>query len=111
MGEQVFNRRFVLAAGASVPLLLLPACASMGGGFNLVDAIRRLLTLSSQRAFAVLLQPGGFYDHSLARDVTDGANRGIWRAISAEESAIRANPGATNDPLLIAVFGLGGAGR
>ncbi|MEK6542687.1 MAG: DUF4197 domain-containing protein [Pseudomonadota bacterium] len=231
MNEQLFNRRFLLAAGASVPLLSLSACASMGGGFSLVEAIRRLLTLSSQRAFAALLQPGGFYDHSLARialpaqfagggslisqvlgsapvrerlarslnsvaergaeraapiitdaitsisiadavsivrgvsgpaaatalleqqlggglvsamfpavgdalrltqndivgqalrvvsgydiaglarDVTDGANSGIWRAISAEESAIRANPQATNDPLLIAVFGLGGAGR
>lgn len=229
MGSQVFSRRLVLAAGVSVPLLSLSACASMGGGFSLVEAIRRLLTLSSQRAFAALLQPGGFYDHSLARialpaqfagggslisqvlgsapvrerlarslnsvaergaeraapiitdaitsisiadaisivrggssaatalleqqlgnglisamfpavgdalritsddvvaralravsgydiaglarDVTDGANRGIWRAISAEESAIRANPQATNDPLLIAVFGLGGAGR
>ncbi|MEQ1509581.1 MAG: DUF4197 domain-containing protein [Sphingopyxis sp.] len=226
MTVQHFDRRFLLAAGASVPLLALSGCASMGGGFSLVDAIRRLLTLSSQRAFATLLQPNGFYDSSiarialpgqfasggsilsqllgsapvrerltrslnnvaergaeraapiitdaitsisiadaasivrgvggsnaatalleqqlgsglisamfpvvgdalrlasndivgqalravsgydiagLARDVTDGANRGIWRAIGAEESAIRANPGATNDPLLMGVFGL-----
>ncbi|MEQ1726179.1 MAG: DUF4197 domain-containing protein [Sphingopyxis sp.] len=229
MNEQLFNRRTLLAAGASIPLVALSGCASMGGSFSLVEAIQRLLSLSSQRAFAQLLTPGGFYDSSvarialpgqfasggsllaqvlgsapvrerlarslnsvaergaeraapiitdaitsisiadavsivrgvggpaaatalleqqlggglvsamfpavgdalrlasndvvgqalravsgydiagLARDVTDGANRGIWRAIGAEESAIRANPQATNDPLLIGVFGLAGA--
>ena len=32
----------------------------------------------------------------------------IWTEIGREESAIRANPGATGDPLLIGVFGLAG---
>ncbi len=221
------DRRRLLIGGAVAPLLLAPAlsgCATGMGGFSLTEAIRRLLSLSSQRAFASLLQPGGFYDnqvarialpprlsggtglvsqllatqavrdrlaHSLnsaaekgaeraaplvtqaissisitdalaivrggpsaatsllegqigtglisamfppvgdalrlasdgivsqalraatgydvaglARDVTDGANRGIWNAIGAEESAIRANPQATGDPLLIGVFSL-----
>jgi Protein of unknown function (DUF4197) len=50
----------------------------------------------------------GYDVASLARDVTDGANRGIWRAIGVEETAIRANPQATNDPVLIGVFGLAG---
>jgi len=36
-------------------------------GFGLTEAIRRLLALSSQNAFALLLQPGGFYDNSVAR--------------------------------------------
>lgn len=224
MQNQGFDRRMLLASGVSVSLLALSGCATTGGGFTLIEAIRRLLSLSSQRAFAALLQPGGFYDSQiarialpaqfasgggllsqvlgsapvrerlarslnsvaergatraapiiadaitsvsisdaigivrggpqaatalleqqmggglinamfpaigdalrlasddtiaralravsgydiagLARDVTDGANRGIWRAIGNEEAAIRANPGATNDPLLIAVFGL-----
>lgn len=221
------DRRALIATAAALPLLSLPmaGCSSMGG-FSLVEAIRRLLEVSSQRAFATLLQPGGFYDSqvarialpgafargggilsallststvrdrlsralngfaekgaeraapvvaeairgmsvadavsiirggssaattalegqigtglinamfpavgdalrlanndlvaqalraatgydvaSLARDVTDGANRGIWNAIGAEEAAIRANPQATNDPLLIGVFGLAG---
>jgi hypothetical protein len=31
----------------------------------------------------------------------------IWREIGAEEAAIRANPRATGDPLIIGVFGAG----
>ena len=225
----MINRRALMRTGAAIPLMAMPiftlgGCAAGMGGFSLVEAIQRLLTLSSQRAFAQLLQPGGFYDSnvarialpdrlasggnvltqllatqavrdrlgrtlnsaaergaeraapvvtdairsvsvadalaivrggptaatallegqlagglvnamfpavgdalrlagdntvftvlrsitgydvaSLARDVSDGANRGIWRAIGAEESAIRANPQSTNDPLLMGVFGL-----
>jgi hypothetical protein len=231
MTNQIFakqlDRRLVLAGAAAIPFVGLTACAAGGlGGFSLVDAIRRLLSRSSQTAFASLLRPGGFYDSSvarielpsqlsqrtgllqtvlgsapvrdrlarslngvaelgaeraapvitdaitglsitdalavvrggptaatqllegsigtalvsamfpavgdalrlaqndvigqalravsgydvasLARDVTDGANRGIWRAIGVEETAIRANPQATNDPVLIGVFGLAG---
>lgn len=224
---QGFDRRTMIKAGLALPLLaspLLAGCAAGPGGFNLTEAIRRLLTLSSQRAFALLLQPNGFYDSqvarielpqqlasgggllrqllttqavrerlarslnsaaergaeraapvitqaissitvadamsvlrggpsaatalleqqlagglvnqmfpavgdalriasddvvaralraatgydvaALARDVSDSANRGIWRAIAAEEANIRANPQATNDPLLIAVLAL-----
>lgn len=219
-------RRQLLATAALIPLLTLPGCAGGMGGFSLVEAIRRLLNLSSQRAFATLLQPGGFYDNqaarialppriaddrslvtrvltsgpvrdrlsrelnraaergaeraapivtdairtvsitdalsvvrgggraatdllqgsvgnaligamfpavgdalrlasdpvlgqvlrgvtgydvtSLAGDVTQGANRAIWNAIGVEETAIRANPSATNDPVLMGVFGLAG---
>ena len=228
------DRRRVIMSGAAMPMLALSGltaaslglsgCATGIGGFSLVEAIRRLLSRSSQQAFAMLLQPGGFYDNevarialpqqlsartgllqtvlgsapvrerlarslnsvaergaeraapiitdaitsisvadalsivrggptaatglleqslggglisamfpavgdglrlaqndvvgqalravsgydvaSLARDVTDGANRGIWRAIGAEETSIRANPQATNDPLLTGVFGV-----
>lgn len=229
MYQTIVHRRAVMAGAATLPLILLPGCATTGGGLSLVEAIRRLLTLSSQRAFAALLQPGGFYDNSvariplpsqftatsgivgqllatgavrdrlgrilngvaergaeraapviaaaitsfsitdalgvvrggstaatnllqgqlgsnvigamfpavgdalrivsddivaralraasgydiasLARDVTDSANQGIWRAIGAEEAAIRSDPQATGDPLLTAVFGLARAGR
>ena len=221
----MIDRRLLLLTGAAAPMLALPGCATTAGGLSLVEAIRRLLSLSSQRAFAALLQPGGFYDNAvarialpgqfaatggigqllatgavrdrlgrilngvaergaeraapviadaitsfsvadalsivrggstaatallegqlggnlisamfpavgdalrivsddivaralraasgydlatLARDVTDGANRGIWRAIGVEEAAIRANPQSTGDPLLTAVFGLAG---
>lgn len=34
----------------------------------------------------------------------------IWREMGVEEAAIRANPRETNDPLIIGVFGVGGAG-
>lgn len=64
-----FSRRAVIGAGVSIPLLMLPACTTLGdfGGFGLEDAIRRLLTISSQRAFAGLLQENGFFQDELAR--------------------------------------------
>lgn len=60
------NRRHILLTGAAIATLALPGCQSVPG-FSLTEAIRRLLTLSSQNAFALLLQPGGFYDSSVAR--------------------------------------------
>lgn len=55
----ITDRRTLLSALAAAPLLALPGCANMPG-FSLTDAVRELLTLSSQRAFAGLIQPGGF---------------------------------------------------
>lgn len=60
------NRRSMLALLASAPLLALPGCAGLPG-FSLTEAVRELLTLSSQRAFDRLLQPGGFYDREITR--------------------------------------------
>ena len=60
------NRRQILLSGAALFALALPGCQSMPT-FSLTEAIRRLLTLASQNAFALLLQPGGFYDSSVAR--------------------------------------------
>lgn len=60
------DRRALITAIAAAPLLALPGCSSLPG-FSLTDAIRELLTLSSQRAFALLLQPNGFYDSQVAR--------------------------------------------
>jgi hypothetical protein len=48
----------------------------------------------------------GFDMGGLAQDITRKADDAIWAAIGLEESNIRANPQATNDPLLIGVFGL-----
>jgi Protein of unknown function (DUF4197) len=221
----ILNRRSLIASAAMTPLLALPGCAG-GMGFSLVDAIRRLLSLSSQRAFASLIRENGFFDDQIAKislpsalggdrgnailstilnsntfrsrltkqvnraaekgaelaapmvteavktvgiedavglvkggptaatdflkgrmgtalvtamipgiddglklfdsgivtealklvtnidfaglrdDVSAKASDGIYRAIGREESAIRANPSATNDPLLMGVFGL-----
>ena len=64
--DLTLSRRRLLGLGAALPLLALPGCASLGG-FGLEDAIRRLLTLSSQRAFARLLQEDGFLGDELAR--------------------------------------------
>lgn len=60
------SRRNILLSGAALATLTLPGCQSLPA-FSLTEAIRRLLTLSSQNAFASLLQPGGFYDSSVAR--------------------------------------------
>lgn len=51
----------------------------------------------------------GFDVGQLGRDITTKAGNSIWAAMGREEAAIRANPRATNDPLLIGVFGLAGA--
>lgn len=50
---------------ASGALLALPGCASMGG-FSLTEAIRRLLMLSSERAFARLTGDGGYWDDAIS---------------------------------------------
>lgn len=49
-----------------VSLLALPGCQSIGR-VSYTEAVRRLLTLASQRAFAKLTQPDGFWDSTVAR--------------------------------------------
>ena len=68
--EALLTRRRLIAAGLTLPLLTLPGCATrLGdlGGFGIEDAIRRVLTLSSQRAFQQLLSDEGFFRDDLAR--------------------------------------------
>lgn len=54
----------IMAGGA---VLALPGCATTGGGYSLVDAIRQLLYLSSTRAFARLTSDGGYWDNNVAQ--------------------------------------------
>jgi Protein of unknown function (DUF4197) len=71
----MINRRTLIAASAVAPLLSLPGCA--GRGYSLVDAIRELLSLSSQRAFASLIRENGFLDSQIARlDVPEALGGG-----------------------------------
>lgn len=67
--DLLLTRRRLIAAGCTLPLLALPGCATRLGdlGFGLEDAIRRLLTISSQRAFARLLTDEGFFQDELTR--------------------------------------------
>lgn len=60
------NRRAILSYGMIGGLFTLSGCASLPG-ISLTDSLRRLMTLSSQRAFAQLIEPGGFYDDQLTR--------------------------------------------
>jgi len=62
------SRRALIAGSAGAgALLLLSACASTGGRFSMEEAVRRLLLLSSENAFARLTEPGGFWDEQVAR--------------------------------------------
>lgn len=61
------NRRlFIATLAAGAASAALSACATFGG-FDLVEAVRRLLQLSANRAFARLLEPEGFWDDQVAR--------------------------------------------
>ena len=62
------TRRSLLAgfAGAGA-LALLPGCASTGPVFSMEEAVRRLLLLAADNAFARLTEPGGFWDEQVAR--------------------------------------------
>jgi hypothetical protein len=67
--NQLLTRRGLLAGALALPLIGLPACTTVGdfAGPGLGEAIRRLLTSSSQRAFAGLLREEGFFADDLAR--------------------------------------------
>ncbi len=58
------RRMFLIGALAGGGALMLPGCASMGG-FSLTEAIRRMMVLSSERAFARLTADGGLWDQSV----------------------------------------------
>lgn len=66
MAQGVSRRSVVAGILATGALLALPGCATMGRP-STTDVIQRLLTLSSQRAFARLTQPDGFWDSAVAR--------------------------------------------
>lgn len=63
----MLTRRHIVAGSlATAGLLALPACQSTGQ-ISFTEAIRRLLLLSSQRAFVRLTAPGGFWDRQVAQ--------------------------------------------
>lgn len=60
-----FGRRAFIGGALATSALAVSGCQSFGG-FSFVDAIRRLLYLSSERAFARMLEPGGYWDEAVA---------------------------------------------
>lgn len=60
------SRRAFLAGGSAAVMLALPACSSVGT-ISFTEAIRRLLVLSSERAFARLTAPDGYWDSAVER--------------------------------------------
>ncbi len=78
------RRKFILAA---LTTSSLSACAGMGGlgGVNLVDAIKQLLLLSTQRGLGKLASDGGFLNNAAAKigmgDVLANGNMGTALAV------------------------------
>lgn len=75
---QVLPRRaFIAGSLAAGAALALPGCATTGA-FSFTEAIRRLLVLSSERAFTRMTAPGGFWDQQVAQIGLNGffGNRG-----------------------------------
>ncbi|MCB2074513.1 MAG: DUF4197 domain-containing protein [Novosphingobium sp.] len=83
MSTSLIRRRVFLQGAAAMGVLALPGCASIGN-ISFVEAVRRLLTLSAQNAFARLTQPDGFWDSTVARidlPVLFGKRGGIVQGI------------------------------
>ena len=59
------RRAFIGGLTAGGALLALPACSSLPA-FSFTEAVRRMLLLSSERAFARLTAPDGFWDQQVA---------------------------------------------
>ncbi|MCI4592326.1 DUF4197 domain-containing protein [Sphingobium sp. BYY-5] len=79
--EQSFGLSDRRSLIATLVLLPLAACATPMGRYTVEDAVRRLLELSSQRAFARLTEPGGFYDDQLTRIVPPDLGGGKGGAV------------------------------
>jgi hypothetical protein len=86
----IYHRRAVLGLGAAAGLLALPGCSSLPG-LSLTEAVKRLLTLSSQNAFAILLQPNGFFDSQVAR-ISVPDSLGGSRVTSIATALLRSRP-------------------
>jgi len=71
------RRAFLAGSLAAAGALILPGCAT-SGQFSFVEAIRRLLLLSTENAFARMTAPGGFWDRQVAQIGLNGffGNRG-----------------------------------
>jgi hypothetical protein len=61
------RRRLLAGAAGAGALLLLPGCAGTGPVFSLEEAVRRMLLLATENAFARLTAPGGYWDEQVAR--------------------------------------------
>ncbi|ANU08339.1 DUF4197 family protein [Paraurantiacibacter namhicola] len=66
IGRRNFLRNTAGGALLGASAIALPGCAGLGGPLSFTDAIRRLLYLSSERAFARLVEPGGYWDGVVA---------------------------------------------
>ncbi|MBT2245982.1 DUF4197 domain-containing protein [Sphingobium sp. BHU LFT2] len=93
-------RRGILVALSATPVLAIGGCATTMGRYSLEEGVRRLLEMSTQRAFARLTQPGGFYDDQLTRIIVPdlGGQGGAILSAILRTNAVRDRVGrALND--------------
>lgn len=103
IANRTISRRALLAGSAALgAAAVLPACAGsgdgfgglgggalagVGGAFSLADALRRLLVLASERAFARLGEPGEFWDAKMAAlglaELTGGGGNVLSRMLTS----------------------------
>ena len=60
------RRVFLAGSLAAATALTLPGCATTGA-MSFTEAIRRLLVLSSERAFVRMTAPGGYWDRQVGQ--------------------------------------------
>jgi len=61
------RRALLIGAALTLPLLVLPGCATIGMGGGPEEGLRRLLQISSQRALARLITVDGYLNDAEAR--------------------------------------------
>lgn len=66
IAQKLPSRRLFLAGVTATGLLALPGCTTYRG-ISFTEAVRRLLMLSAENAFARLTEPGGFWDQQVTR--------------------------------------------
>lgn len=84
----------------------------MGGRLieAMVPELGRAIEIASDPLVGQLIDAAtGTNVSGIASRLAGRVNDSIWEEIGVEEAAIRANPEETRDPVIIGVFGAGGA--
>ena len=95
------TRRTLLAGTAASAVLLLPGCQSLER-INLVEAIRRLLLLAAERAFALLTAPGAVLERILTSAIVKERLQREFNHV-ADDGARRAAPAVADAVQIIGV--------
>jgi len=69
------RRALLIGAALTLPLLVLPGCATIGMGGGPEEGLRRLLQISSQRALARLITVDGYLNDAEARITLPAGDR------------------------------------
>ncbi len=104
----ISNAAALVRGGPTAATALLQGQLGDGLIQAMVPELGRVMRTASDPVVGQLLSSvTGIDVGGIAQNLAGNVNSAIWREIGVEEAAIRANPRATNDPLLIGVFGVG----